>query len=119
MPQEFGTGLRAHIQRLAAPADVPEVQDEDEPQRDEHASTAAIAAEYAERVAELDGRERMLAAAGAELAFRERRLLEREASLETAAQRMSSEMVNKLFEAEPVVDDELARVRARRVGGIA
>jgi hypothetical protein len=95
--------------------DVPElVRDEEtEPQRDEHVGTAAVAAEYSERMAELDGRERMLAAAGAELAFRERRLLEREAAVEAATARLASQAADRLLAAEGE-DDELARVRARR-----
>jgi hypothetical protein len=119
MPEEFGTGLRAHIQRIAAPLDVSELEHEDESYRDEHAGTEAIAAEYASRLAALDDRERMLAEAGAELAFRERRLLEREAALVTAAQHMASEMVSKMLEPVTKLDDELARVRARRQGGAA
>lgn len=121
MPEEFGTGLRAHIQRVAAPIDAREVEveDEDEPQRDEHADSAAMAAEYVQRAAELDSRERLLAATGADLAFRERRLLEREAALETAAQRMAAEIVNRMLHPEPEADDELARIRARRSGSVA
>jgi hypothetical protein len=125
MPEEFGTGLRAHIQRTATPLGLDAVEDENEPAGDEQRATAAIAAEYSGRLTELDARERMLAEAGAELAFRERRLLEREAALVTAAQRMAAEMVSKLLQPEPEleVDDELARVRARvharRQGSVA
>ena len=111
MDAEFGTGLRSHIERVAQLGDS---QDRDLPPE-----FALAAAELAARLADIEAREQMLVSAGAELAYRERRLVEREAALVAAAQRVSAHVVENLLQVEPVVDDELARLRARRTGNIA
>jgi hypothetical protein len=112
MEGEFGTGLRAHIERTLPADDVPERPEEETP-------TAETTAEVAVLLAELSERERMLAAAQAELAFREQRVLERETALVIAAQKVSAEVVAELLRVELPVEDELARARARRRGSAA
>jgi hypothetical protein len=61
----------------------------------------------------------VLAAARAELAFREQRILERETALVVAAQKVSAQVVEELLRGEIPVEDELARARARRQGNVA
>jgi hypothetical protein len=112
MEGEFGTGLRAHIERTFAPDDVPGRPVEETP-------TAEASAEVASHLVDLGDRERMLVDAAAELADRERRLLEREAALVAAAQRVSSAVLEQLLHVELPVEDELARARARRRGSAA
>ncbi len=107
MDVEFGTGLRAHIERTGVP--------EDEPREEPTFESAVDAA----RLMDIEQRERMLVEAAAELAYRERRLLEREAALAAAAQKVSAEVVARLLEVEPAVEDELERARARRRGNVA
>ncbi len=111
MDAEFGTGLRSHIERVAQLGDS---HDHELPPE-----YALAAAELAARLADVEAREQMLVAAGAELAHRERRLLEREAALIAAAQRVSKHVVENLLQVEPAVDDELARLRARHSINIA
>jgi hypothetical protein len=112
MEGEFGTGLRAHIERTLPPDDVPERPEEETPTAVNAAGIAALLADVAER-------ERMLAAVAAELEYRERRLQERETALVVAAQKVSAEVVEHLLRAEYPVADELARARARRSGSVA
>jgi len=112
MEGEFGTGLRAHIERTLPADDVPERPEEETP-------TAETSAEVAALLADLSERERMVAAGQAELASRERRLLERETALVVAAQLVSAEVVEQLLRVELPVEDELARARARRRGSAA
>jgi len=112
MEGEFGTGLRAHIERTLPADDVPERPEEETP-------TAETSAEVAALLADLSERERMVAAGQAELASRERRLLERETALVVAAQQVSAEVVEQLLRVELPVEDELARARARRRGSAA
>ena len=112
MEGEFGTGLRAHIERTLPADDVPERPEEETP-------IAETTAEVATLLADLSERERMVAADHAELASRERRLLERETALVMAAQKVSTEVVEQLLRVELPVEDELARARARRRGNVA
>src|SRR5262245_8515082 len=112
MEGEFGTGLRAHIERTLPP--------DWDPERLEEVATAAETAAYvAALLADLEERERKLTAAEAELAYREQRLLDREGALVVASQRVSAEVVEKLLETARPVEDELARARARRRGHVA
>jgi hypothetical protein len=110
MEGEFGTGLRAHIERTLPPDDDPE-------RREEGTPTAEAKAQIAALLTELEERERAVAAAEAGLAYRERRLLDREAALVVASQKVSAAVVEQLLQTTLPVDDELARARARRRRG--
>ena len=112
MEGEFGTGLRAHIERTSPADEEPERPEEETPVPDMTARIAAL-------VAEVEERERTVAAAEAELAYRERRLLEREAALVAASQKVSEAVVEQLLQSALPVEDELARARARRRGNVA
>ena len=112
MEGEFGTGLRAHIERTLPPEAVPERPEEETPAAENTAQIAVL-------LAELDERERAVRAVEAELAYRERRLVDREAALVAAAQKVSAAVVEQLLQTALPVEDELARARARRRGNVA
>src|SRR5215218_9722767 len=102
MGDEFGSGLRAHIERRLAPvADPVAPPAEPQPQRLEPLPRPDGVDPQPQRVApraDLDERIEALGAAEAEIAFRERRAAKREAQFNTAVQRVVYEL------AQAVVD---------------
>jgi hypothetical protein len=121
---EFGNGLRAHIERWSAPAEQSAPPPDPQPQRVESDLPPAPRDPEPHRVApraDLDAREKAVAAAEAELAFRRRRVEEREAQFEVAVQRVVYRLAEELMEGDFAVvpKDELARQRERRRAGYA
>src|SRR3954447_7532056 len=110
MEGEFGTGLRAHIERALPPDEEPERREEETPPAETKARIAAL-------LSALEERERAVTAAEAELAHRERRLFDREAALVVASHKVSAAVVEQLLRTTLPVEDELARARARRGRG--
>ena len=125
MGDEFGSGLRAHIERHLAPvADPVAPQAEPQPQRREpHAGPegADPKPQRAAPRADLDARIETLAAAEAEMSFRERRIADREAQFNVAVQRVVYELAQAVVDGElPAIPrDELAQARARRSSRVA
>jgi hypothetical protein len=123
MGDEFGSGLRAHIERHLAPvADPVAPPAEPQPQRLEPLASPEGVDPQPQRVApraDLDERIETLAAAEAEMAFRERRVADREAKFNVAVQRVVYELAQAIVDGElPAIPrDELAQVRARRRAG--
>jgi hypothetical protein len=136
---EFGSGLRAHLDRRAAvpaaPAAAPElvpalpgqpvvaVERDPEPQRVAPQSRAE-AGPQPQRPGprgDLTSRIDALAAAEAEMAFRERRVAEREAAFNVAVQRVVYELAQAVVDGSvpALPQDELAVARARRRGRAA
>jgi hypothetical protein len=103
MEHEFGTGLRAHLERRVEPQDPPTERDEDEPQPPR---------------GDLDARMQALAAAEAELTWRERRVADRELAFHVAVQRTVYRIAQEMLDGEipPLPQDELASLRQRRRG---
>jgi hypothetical protein len=123
MGDEFGSGLRAHIERRLAPvADPVAPPAEPQPQRLEPVAGPKEGDPQPQRVpprADIDHRVEALAAAEAEMAFRERRIADREAQFNVAVQRVVYELAQAIVDGEvPAMPrDELALARARRRAG--
>ena len=121
---EFGSGLRAHIDRGVVPVAEPAPREADpEPRPIEPQAALAERDPQPQRVAprgDVDGRIEALKAAEAELAFREQRIADREAQFNVAVQRVVYELANAIVDGTVpgLPRDELARARARR-GGFA
>lgn len=127
MGTEFGNGLRAHIERgvppVAAPAALAHEADP-EPQPVEPQIVPDERDPQPQRVAprgDADDRIETLKAAEAELAFRERRVADREAQFNVAVQRVVYELASAIVDGTvpALPQDELAQARARRRGGFA
>jgi hypothetical protein len=125
MGDEFGSGLRAHIERHLAPvADPVAPQAEPQPQRPEPFVGTEGVDPQSQRVtprADLDDRMEAIAAAEAEMSFRERRIADREAQFNVAVQRVVYELAQAVVDGElPAIPrDELALARARRGSRVA
>jgi hypothetical protein len=125
MGDEFGSGLRAHIERHLAPvADPVAPPAEPQPQRPEPFGGTEGADPQPQRVAprsDVDDRMEAIAAAEAELSFRERRIADREAQFNVAVQRVVYELAQAVVDGElPAIPrDELALARARRGSRVA
>jgi hypothetical protein len=123
MGDEFGSGLRAHLERHLAPvADPVAPPAEPQPQRLEPLGGPEGVDPQPQRVApraDLDERVEALAAAEAEMAFRERRVADREAQFNVAVQRVVYELAQAIVDGElpAIPQDELAQMRARRGAG--
>jgi hypothetical protein len=125
MGDEFGSGLRAHIERHLAPvADPVAPPAEPQPQRPDPVAGLEGLDPQPQRVApraDLDERIEAVAAAEAEMAFRERRIADREAKFNVAVQRVVYELAQAVVDGElPAMPrDELAQARARRGSRVA
>jgi hypothetical protein len=125
MGDEFGSGLRAHIERHLAPVADPVAPPADpQPQRFEPLAGPVGADPQPQRVApraDVDDRIEAIAAAEAEMAFRERRIADREAQFNVAVQRVVYGLAQAVVDGElPAIPrDELALARARRSSRVA
>src|SRR5262245_16461930 len=124
---EFGNGLRAHIERGVPPVAEPLAvahKADPEPQPIEPLTVRDERDPQPQRVAprgDADDRIEALNAAEAELAFRERRVADREAQFNVAVQRVVYELATAIVDGTvpALPQDELAQARARRRGGFA
>jgi hypothetical protein len=117
MEMEFGTGLRAYLERTIEF----EVEPPHAPRPLEVLSTPEVAPPRAAAPrADLDARLEALTATEAELMFRERRVADREQAFQVSVQRVVYRLAQEMLEGEVAVvpRDELAVARARR-GGFA
>jgi hypothetical protein len=125
MGDEFGSGLRAHLERRLTPVVEPVAPEiEPLPQRLEPLEDPTGDGPEPQRAVprtDLDERINAIAAAEAEMTFRERRLAEREAQFNVAVQRVVYELAQAVVDGTvPALPrDELAQARARRRGGYA
>jgi len=123
---EFGSGLRAHIERGVPPVAEPAAANEADPEP-QPIGPQIVPDErdpQPQRVAprgEVEDRTEALRAAEAELAFRERRVADREAQFNVAVQRVVYELAAAVVDGTvpALPEDELAQARARRRGGFA
>jgi hypothetical protein len=108
MEHEFGSGLRAHLEKRTEP----------EPQP---AEPPVVRAPRPSSRPDLDVRLEALAAAEAELTYRERHVGERELAFQAAVQRVVYRLAQEMLVggAPALPEDELAVARARRSGTAA